>query len=261
MTNKFENLLKIDNGEEKISATAPQKIINSQSMLNEICRSLGKPSQRYKPEKTLELIKSYMKEPEKVERVLYSEISNYLFSLDDSMRGIFFTNIDKLLNYVYNDLNNCSIDTRRLIVKIYDHSQLVTYQISNATNIVANGTEKAKENIKNEIQKDIKRIEKKYITILGIFAAIVLAFVGGITFSSSVLQNMASVSVYRLFLVIDFLGFVLINVIYLLMKFIFVINDHDTEVFKIRCVNIALAVIATLIIGAYFLCTLYLRKI
>lgn len=253
MTGKLNNLYKTDEGNENTVATVPEKIVTSKSLINKICRSLGKSSREYNAEKTLNLIESYLNGDETVDRILYSEISNYLFSLNETKRGIFATNAEKLLNHIYADATRCSGDARELIVKIYDHSQLVSHQINNVTNILANSVEDTKKDLKEEVQKDIKGIEKEYITILGIFAAIVLAFVGGITFSSSVLQNMASVSIYRLVLVIDFLGFILVNTIYLLMKFVFVINNHDTEVFKIKTINYILAAIAVLDVIVYFM--------
>jgi len=69
--------------------------------------------------------------------------------------------------------NNITEDSKKLIVKIYDHFQLALHQIENVNNIFANSIEEAKENL----QKEIKSVEKEYISILGIFAAIVLAFV------------------------------------------------------------------------------------
>ena len=77
-------------------------------------------------------------------------------------------------------------------IKIYDHFQLVLYQIENINNIFADGIEEAKTNLKQEV----KGIEKEYISILGIFASIVLAFVGGI------MQNIGSSSIYRILLVV-----------------------------------------------------------
>lgn len=97
------------------------------------------------------------------------------------------------------------------------------------------------------------RVEKEYISILGIFAAIVLAFVGGITFSTSVLQNISAVSAFRLLLVVDFLAFVLINVIYILVKFIFTINEKNAKLFNIKSLNIACLVIAVIILIAWLL--------
>jgi hypothetical protein len=143
--------------------------------------------------------------------------------------------------------NNITEDSKKLIVKIYDHFQFALHQIENVNNIFANSIEEAKENL----QKEIKSVEKEYISILGIFAAIVLAFVGGITFSTSVLQNISAVSVFRLLLVVDFLAFVLINVIYILVKFIYTINEKSVKLFNVKVLNIACLVIVLVIIVAW----------
>ena len=119
----------------------------------------------------------------------------------------------------------------------------------NSEVINANSVQKEIEASQKEIEASIKSQQKEYITILGIFAAIILAFVGGITFSSSVLQNMADVSIYRLLLVVNILGFVLTNTIYLLMKFIFVINERDLDMFKIKPLNIAFTAVGVIVIA------------
>lgn len=201
-------------------------------------------TQKYDPQKTVENISAYITSTNKLDRILYSEISNYVYSLEMSERGIFATNLEKLLLYSLDDNNEVSEDCKKMIVKIYDHFQLALHQIENVNNIFADSIEEAKENL----QKQIKGVEKEYISILGIFAAIVLAFVGGITFSTSVLQNISAVSVFRLLLVVDFLAFVLINVIYILVKFIFTINEKNAKLFNIKALNIACLVIAIIIV-------------
>ena len=136
-----------------------------------------------------------------------------------------------------------------MIVKIYDHFQLALHQIENANNIFADSIEEAKENL----QKQVKSVEKEYISILGIFASIVLAFVGGITFTTSVLQNISAVSVFRLLLVVDFLSFVLINIIYILIKFIFTINEKNAKLFNIKALNITCLIIGIVIVASWIL--------
>lgn len=154
-----------------------------------------------------------------------------------------------MLLYSLDENNNVAEDSKKLIVKIYDHFQLALHQIENVNNIFANSIKEAKENL----QKEIKSVEKEYISILGIFAAIVLAFVGGITFSTSVLQNISMVSIFRLLLVIDFLAFILINTIYILVKFIFTINEKNTNFFNVKALNTACLVITFVIIVAWLL--------
>lgn len=103
------------------------------------------------------------------------------------------------------------------------------------------------------MQKQVKSVEKEYISILGIFASIVLAFVGGITFTTSVLQNISAVSVFRLLLVVDFLSFVLINIIYILIKFIFTINEKNAKLFNIKALNITCLIIGIVIVVSWIL--------
>lgn len=233
----------------KMSLEQSKKFNNTKRKINGICKALSLETQKYDPQKTVENINSYIASPNKLDRILYSEISNYVFSLEMSDRGIFATNLEKLLLYSLDDKNTVSDDSKKLIVKIYDHFQLALHQIENVNNIFANSIEEAKENL----QKQIKGVEKEYISILGIFAAVVLAFVGGITFSTSVLQNISAVSVFRLLLVVDFLAFVLINVIYILVKFIFTINEKNAKLFNIKTLNITCLIIAVIIVISWVL--------
>ena len=150
-----------------VSLEQSTKYTITKRKINSICRALTLETRKYDPHITVDNISQYLASTHKLERILYSEISNYIFSLEMSQRGI--------------------------------------------------------------------------------FAAIVLAFVGGITFSTSVLENISEVSAYRLLLVIDFLAFTLINVIYILVKFIFTINDKDAKLFNIKVINISCAIIAAVI--------------
>lgn len=105
----------------------------------------------------------------------------------------------------------------------------------------------------NEIKTNIKKMEsnikkaddmeKQYITILGIFAAIVLAFTGGIAFSTSVLENIANASIYRLVFITVALAFVLSNTVYILTRFILELNKKENEVIKYPTFMIVLNVV------------------
>lgn len=232
-----------------LSLEQSENFTNTKRKINGICRALSLKTQEYKPEKTVENIELYILSSNKLDRILYSEMSNYVYSLEMSKRGIFTTNLEKLLLYSLDDKNNVKDDCKKMIVKIYDHCQLALYQIENVNNIFANSIDEAKENL----QKQIKGIEKEYISILGIFATIILAFVGGITFSTSILQNISAVSVFRLLLVVDFLAFVLINVIYILVKFIYTINEKNANLFNIKALNIVCLAIAIIIVISWIL--------
>ena len=153
------------------------------------------------------------------------------------------------------DENGNNIDISKAIIKLYDHTNLDIARI-NYTKTMTNETmselaknrllvenleekvresENALEKISNKTLNDLKRLsnkvqrrqedmQKEYITILGIFAAIVLAFTGGIVFSSSVLENIDKSSIYRISLMAFIIGIVFFNLIWILIDFIQDIN-------------------------------------
>lgn len=184
--------------------------------MNSICKALSMESRKYDPKVIVRNINAYIESPDKLERILYSEISNYIYSLEMEQRGIFATNVEKLLLYSLDEKNHVGADTKKIIVKIYDHFQLAISQIENANNIFAASIEDAKV----KLQQQVKGVEREYISILGIFASIVLAFV-------------------------------LINTIYILVKFIFTINDKDAKLFKIEKLNWTCLIIAIVVIGSW----------
>lgn len=106
--------------------------------MTEICHSLSVTSKDYDANETISLINNYINQTEKLDRILYSEISNFLFSVESSDKkdddlGKIITNVDKLLQTSESD-RSLSNDCKSIILKIYDHSQLVVYQIANSKN-------------------------------------------------------------------------------------------------------------------------------
>jgi hypothetical protein len=136
------------------------------------------------------------------------------------------------------DCNGKLIDISESVKKLYDHVSLDIARISysEAQDREVSGKESI-ENLQSRIkifEKDISGTQKKllhvtrklessqkeYIAILGIFSAVVLAFTAGIAFSTSVLENIHQSSIYRTVFVCCIIGIVLLNVIYLMFKFI-----------------------------------------
>ena len=132
-------------------------------------------------------------------------------------------------------------------LKLYDHINLEIARmnyVDNITREIQNSTSKLNQNIKeikdtsdsitNEIEdtkQEAKKLRSKLdkaqqetITILGIFSAVVLAFMGGMSFSSSVLESMYLSNVYKVSFICLLIGLVLANLIYVLFTFIMHIN-------------------------------------
>lgn len=158
------------------------------------------------------------------------------------------------------DENGNIIDISKEIVKLYDHTNLDIARI-NYTKTMTNETisELAKnkllvenlerkvreseeslkeisnktindlEKLSDKVQERQENMQREYITILGIFASIVLAFTGGIVFSSSVLENIDKPSIYRISLMAFIIGLVFFNLIWILIDFIRDVNGKIIE--------------------------------
>ena len=136
------------------------------------------------------------------------------------------------------DSTGKKIDISDSIRKLYDHVSLdiarITYSeegdrktsgeaaildVQSRINVIEPKIEEAM-NVQNTLSEELGKQQREYIAILGIFASIVLTFIGGIVFSTSVLQNIGAVSVYRLAAIVLLIGMVLSNMLYGLFYYV-----------------------------------------
>lgn len=220
-----DELFKEDIAEK--SAENPRIKYTANNIKN-ICQGIGLDTSIYKPDKTVLYIERLLKSNKALDRLLYSQISAYIFSLDWEERENFSFNANVLLNYVLDEENNVSKSCVDFVVRLYDHFQLVIHEIENVTSTLYSGAEGALDDVKVELNK----IQKDYTTILGIFASVVLTFVGGLIFTSSVLENIHQASIYRLIFVVWIIALVVVDSIMLLIKFLYNINDRTFEIKK-----------------------------
>lgn len=259
MDNNFDALLKTEEALDDATQTTDDVLKYSKIKIRAICRALCLPTKKYDPSKSVFAIQNYLKEQASRERILYSEISSFVYGLSVDEQGNFATNVEYLVTLAVDEKSGIDETVCKVIIKIYDHFQLAVSQknLNTETNDViktylVESIDDAKKSI-DTAAKNARDMEKEYITILGIFAAIVLAFVGGLTFSTSVLQHINAISVYRLLIVVDLIAAVLINAIYLLMRFVCHINDKQMKIYGIKGFNIAFGIIAILIVVAWII--------
>ena len=96
-------------------------------------------------------------------------------------------------------------------------------------------------------RKEIDKIKTEFVAILGIFAAMIVAFAGGISISSNVLESLSNVPVYKAIIMLLISGLVLYNGIFGLMHIISkltgrsiyhsctVLNEEQKKVKRKRC--------------------------
>ena len=79
------------------------RVEKTRKAMKSICESLSITSKEYQPENTVDVIVNYIRETEKLDRMLYSEISYYIFGLSEGDRGVIVANMANLLDYSLTD--------------------------------------------------------------------------------------------------------------------------------------------------------------
>ena len=116
--------------------------------------------------------------------------------------------------------------------KLEEYYDKQTKEIDNKVNALRLGVD-ALSKVSIEAEDKVKNAQTENTAILGIFASIVLAFTGGMMFSSSIMENLNNSSFYRLFLICLVLGGILLNLISALLIYVNrIINyEHKTQNF------------------------------
>lgn len=78
-----------------------------------------------------------------------------------------------------------------------------------------------------KVTAKIENIQKDFITIFGIFVSVIITFMAGMIFDSSVLENMDRVSPYRLTGIVLLLGCITFNLLYILLRFLYNLVKED----------------------------------
>lgn len=146
-------------------------------------------------------------------------------------------NIKEIIELVNKEKENENIKTQ--LDKLYDHINLECIRLENYDNELNSNY--------NELKDKLNRQQTQYVTILGIFASIVLTFVGGLVFSTSVLENITQTSIFRLVFAVAFIALFFGNILYKLFSFLSEIalgvKEKEKGFFGIKFFNVALVLV------------------
>lgn len=219
----------------------------SNSKLTEVLDYLAK--QEFDSEEQYEITLAKFREVD-FEDSKYSTIFDFLVKSQAEQKGFSILN-ENLRNFKKDKEQELSQNEvlKRNVDKTYDYLQLEYQRYKDLNNLrddlknIQKIAEEEKSNVDkirieiDSVNSEAKQIQTQYITILGIFASIVMAFVGGLTFSTSVLSHMHEVSIYRLVFVICCIGFLIFNSLFALFGFILRIAEKQADYCVFRVVN------------------------
>ena len=146
-------------------------------------------------------------------------------NIEDNLRKLYdhvnleVARINYTGEYVRQEVHTEQVDELQHKVKTF--IQHTEEQQSKFDSKVSGFDEKIKEtqNQLEETQNQLNKSERDYIAILGIFSSVVLTFTAGIAFSTSVLNNIGQVSIYRLLATALVIGLVLLNILFVMFHF------------------------------------------
>lgn len=143
------------------------------------------------------------------------------------------------------------VDISMQLDKLYDHLNLEIGRLTCFSTAKETGERLSKVDgdvrelsaVTEETRRSLKKQQAEYITILGIFASIVLAFTGGMAFSTSVLNNIASASAYRIIIIALVIGLILCNVVFGLFYFLGRLIKGTTSIIPFLMSNIIIIIL------------------
>ena len=178
-------------------------------------------------------------------RHFYSDIFGIITTIknnEENRLDLLTLNIGRIFEFV--EKNSNDEDFFLKIKKLYDHINLDISRFNYTEKLVSelNGQSLSiKDEMMNLTQKT-EKMQREYVTILGIFAAIILAFVSGLVFSTSVLTNVDKLPLCNLIFVMILIALFIFNLLNLLLSFIRQINGIDLSngSGSIKCLNCVL---------------------
>ncbi len=196
------------------------------NLVSKIIRSFQISSTEYDGQKSIHAIWCFMKSDSYMGRIPYFDITKDFFMVNEEMRGRMLTNIEKLVDDVCGSEESTILEKeitekedrdtcREIILKINDHIHLASIQMLEITeNAVKQSKEifdeeiekskeilgkemgqeieKSKEILGKEIKEGLQSTERNYIAILGIFASIITASLGGFNYAAKAFDAVSS---------------------------------------------------------------------
>lgn len=187
-----------------------------------ICECLSKSTQISNPQKAnedlYEMVRSYIEEHG---RCLYSDISKYLFSCDETRLGNFQHNIDALMYYAHNLPEDKSTkNILSAIDKLWDHSNLAQTQNSFLYQDDETFSSRLKVHMIPFEAKFAKEMNGQFISLIAIFTALSFIVFGGISSLDNIFSEAGGIPIVELIIVGCIWSLCISNLVFVFMFFV-----------------------------------------
>lgn len=220
---------------------------NRKTDIKTICDAFIKPYTRFKTKRDYDFLCSkILKYIVDYDRVLYSEISSYFFSLNGEKRVVFLSNIDFFVEKIFSSSSkikiseNNNIDEeyfKKIVLKIWDHVHLADQQYNTLTQDDDEFKRKVTEHmfpIKNDVENELnaftRNMTSQLISLVGIFTAMSFLVFGGINSLDNIFSGAKDIPILKLSIIGSIWSLCITNLIFVFMFFISKMSDMKISV-------------------------------
>lgn len=182
------------------------------------------------------------------ERFLYSDITDFVFNLEDSEMSILLTNIEKVL---YN--NDLSQDYKHSALKLYDHCNLAILQSSTYKQSEKQIKAFADNNSDEKMRVFEKDMTAHLLGLVSIFTALSFLFTGGMDFLGYTLESVKQMSIFQISFVVSLCGIIFISAFAFFVYLILKITKKSAEINIFRYYISAMIVLLFILIVSVIL--------
>lgn len=218
----FEKRNHKGNEEKKIST-----LLKMDDEIESICNMLVKASDRFNDESINEVICKVEEYIKKHDRIMYSTISNYIYSLSDEMRETFSINLERLVEKALDFDDEIYKRNRNILLKIRDHVHLALCQFgalkdddSEFSRKFNNSIIPVKADVEKQLGEFTKTMNSQLISLVGIFTAMSFLVFGGINALDNIFQGVRSIPILQVMIVGTIWGICITNLVFIFMFFI-----------------------------------------
>lgn len=254
MDNSDNNLVKIniqklaDN--KNITETLPDniaenKLFDMSNSIMDLCDSLSVDTKRFKESDFLNNLRAYIG---KYGRLLYSDISDYIFSIEEVRLSSFEVNLKKVVDFVYqgpikqeqsNSKNNkkCAKDDeiKKTVIKLWDHVNLAKRQLVQLKQSDGEFTNKFNGNISSFKEEMTKEMNAQLISLVGLFTAMSFLVFGGINSLDNIFSGAKDIDIIKIMIIGTIWGLCIQNLVFVFMFFISKLTK--TSIKSNECLN------------------------
>lgn len=244
-------MLEWDKGKDKDTVSSTNYIQNMGKEMDKICEMLSEETKDFDAKKFFDKMHEYIL---RNDRLIYTQITNYIFTLSDEDFGVLQTNIDSVVNYMYGEQYNQyysklledrsekrSLErTQRIVLKMWDHVNLARRQYVMFHHKDEDYSKIVDEKMEIAGAKISKEMNVQLISLVGIFTALSFLVFGGISSLDNIFLGAKDIPILKLVVIGTIWGFCIMNMLFVFMFFVAKIaklslsstDDVNASIFK-----------------------------